>query len=337
MNLRDAIKKGTFLGKYITETESKDEELDLKTWVEGDYENRQLFDKLTNHSFIASQIEAYDKVDTPRAWNRYTEKIRRYKLEKSLAQWRIAAILFFIVGLGGFVGNAIVDFVYNEVPENYTTITASNGEHSKITLPDQSTVWLNGGTTIAYNNAFFSQNREIKLNGEAFFQVTKQSEHPFVVHCDDLKVRVLGTSFNVRNYAEDETVSVVLEKGAVELETNAGKFSTHQLSPGEKADYERNGKGLTIKKVETSQYTSWKKGLLIFSDATMSEVVKKLERWYNVSIEVKNPRINNLLFNATILHEDIEDIMELIKFSCAINYDIVLSNDPDTPIKITMY
>ncbi|WP_430973948.1 FecR family protein [Sunxiuqinia rutila] len=337
MKLRDAIKKGIFLGKYITGKDSREEELDLKNWVGEDTANKQLFDQLTSRSGIASQVEAYDNVNTPRAWNKYAERLRRYQLEKSLGRWRIAAILFFVIGIGGLVGNSVVDFIFKQTPENYTTITASNGQSSMITLPDQSTVWLNGGTTLTYNTAFFSQNREVRLDGEAFFQVTKQTAHPFVVQCNELNVRVLGTSFNVRSYAEDEMISVVLEEGAVELNTKKGNSRNYHLKPGEKADYSRIKKELSIHEVETSQYTSWKKGLLIFSDATMSEVVKKLERWYNVSIEVKNPQINNLLFNATILHEDIEDIMELIKFSCAINYDIVLSNDPDTPIQITMY
>lgn len=336
MKLQDAIRKGLFLGKYITGKETREEHQELKSWTEAGSANKELFKKLTSHSEIATQLEQYDSVNTSRAWNKYQERIRQYKLEKSLFRWRIAAILFFIIGIGGLIGNAIIDTSFEDTPSNFTTVSTINGESSKITLPDQSTIWLNGGTSIQYSTDFSADNREISLDGEAYFQVAKNRKLPFVVDCDGLKVRVLGTSFNVSNYADDETISVVLEQGAVELSPEL-KSQKYDLKPGEKADYNRKTQDLTIRKVDTYQFTSWKKGLLIFKGETMREVVKKLERWYNVSIDVRNPEIYELIFTATILHEDVEEILELIRFSCSINYNIVLSQDPDTPIKITMY
>ena len=338
MNLFESIKIGHLTGKYLTGKESTEELGELKTWIDKSGDNRKLFNSLKEEKAIADSIEEFETHDKDYAWKRYMERIDSLSRQRMLIWWRVAAVFFFLVASGGifaYLNKETAPLV--AVNDSYTTISTSYGQNSKVVLPDSSVVWINSGTTISYNSNFSVNERSIKLTGQAFFQIARNEQMPLIVTCNDIKIKVLGTKFDVDAYPEDRNISVVLESGSVELLKTKDDSSIQMLKPGEKAEFDKQRRELSISNVDSYYYTSWKDGILIFKDEPMEMVLEKLERRYNIDIEVKNPKVKKLIFNATIVNESVEDIFELMKFTCAITYSIIPSKNPEVPVKVIIY
>jgi ferric-dicitrate binding protein FerR (iron transport regulator) len=154
-----------------------------------------------------------------------------------------------------------------------------------------------------------------------------------VVQCNEIKVEVLGTTFDVSNYPENRNISVVLESGSVKL--NDSK-QAYMLKPGEKADYNVNAKSIDIDEVDIQKYTSWKDGRLIFRNDPMEIVIKELARWYNIEIEVKDPEVYNSIFTGSVSNEDYSRIFELIEYTCPVHCEIINNINPDNIPKIIL-
>lgn len=155
------------------------------------------------------------------------------------------------------------------------------GKRTSVTLPDGTEVWLNSGTQLDFPSKFTGSKREIGINGEIFINVAHNSKIPFVVHVQDMDIFVEGTSFNISAYHDDNRKTVVLVKGKVKIET-AGKHIA-ELLPNEKLEV--TGNDITKESVDVSDYISWTKGILEFDETPVSEILKKIGRYYNVQFE----------------------------------------------------
>lgn len=249
---------------------------------------------------------------------------------------KYAAVFVLAISISALFFYLQNNFSNRGIASNYTSVIADNGQISKIILPDSSVVWLNSGTKITYNNRFAIDNREINLVGQAFFQVTKNKKIPLHVHCNNIDVKVLGTRFDVCAYPEDQDIRVVLESGIVEMLDTKLKSFRHLLNPGEMAKYNNLSGKLGVGKVESENFTSWKDGLLIFRDDPMNEVIPKLQRRYNIDIEVAQNDIYQSLFTATIKDETLEEIFKSISFACSIHYKIIKSENLSAKTKIIL-
>ncbi|UGU15471.1 DUF4974 domain-containing protein [Sinomicrobium kalidii] len=208
----------------------------------------------------------------------------------------------------------------------YNTLTVPYGKRFEVILSDGTSVRLNAGTSLKYPTHFQEgEHRQVFLNGEAFFEVAKDAERPFIVNADDLNVRVLGTRFNVAIYPEDEATDVVLVEGAVGLYTEDENFNPDKntvLSPGHIAVFNRKEKTISTKEVVTRVYTSWTKGELVFRNMPLESILKKLERHYNITIINNNTELAQKEFNASFGREPIEKVLEYFKISYGITYKI---------------
>jgi ferric-dicitrate binding protein FerR (iron transport regulator) len=223
----------------------------------------------------------------------------------------LSAAAVLIIGL--VIGSLF--FIQSQKHEITTqNITTPYGGKTQFTLPDGSTVWLNSGSTFSYPDHFEGE-RIVELNGEAYFIVEKQNE-PFIVKTKFGEVEVLGTEFNVKAY-ENETFSTTLENGLVVFTNKYGKQAN--LEPGMQVIFD--DENFKLRRVETKFFTSWKEGQLIFRDEPLQNMVTRLERWYNVKIELKDERIKNLKFNGTIEMESFSEVLELIKVTTPIKYN----------------
>ncbi|MEL7588329.1 MAG: FecR domain-containing protein [Prolixibacteraceae bacterium] len=339
MNLIDIIKTGTLIGKYFTGKENTAESVQLKNWLREDPDLLKIFRELEDEKTLASAIRALDSYDRDHAWRNYLGKIAAVSLRRALVRWKAAAVFFFIVGcaalLALFKANTEPG-AGNASPALYTTVSGTNGQRSKITLPDSSIVWLNAETTLSYNNDYAVSSRDIKLTGQAFFEIAPNDKIPLYVHVNEFKVKVRGTKFDVSAFPKDGRIDVVLESGSVELLHDADRSFSHMLKPGEKASFDPATRKTNVSQVDVYRYISWKDGLLIFESTPMGEVLEKLKRWYNIQIEVKDPAIYSLLFNATIINEDVDEIFDLIAYTCAVNYRILPSKIPGIPVKVIL-
>lgn len=206
----------------------------------------------------------------------------------------------------------------------WQTVETRPGQRSFIELPDGTNVWLNSDTKLTYPAAFNSKNRKVRLNGEAFFDVLKNEQSPFVVEVGDIAVRVVGTEFNINNYEADEDTHVYLKTGIVELHTNRGENDRMilRLDPGERAVYDKENKKLTLQKAHSDLCLAWLEGKLVFRDEPMADVVRKLNRHFNVEIMIADPKIEAYTYTATFQHESLGQILELLKISAPIDYKI---------------
>ncbi|WP_035669160.1 FecR family protein [Flavobacterium sp. 83] len=208
----------------------------------------------------------------------------------------------------------------------YNTIKIPYGKRFELELSDGTIVHLNSGTTLKYPVRFIaSENRTVFLDGEAFFDVTKDKKHPFIVNADKLNIRVLGTHFNVSSYPEDNLTDVVLVEGSVGLYTANEKFDANKntiLKPGYKGSFNRKDNHIETKPVITDVYTSWMEGRLTFKNMSFTDITKKLERHYNVSIVNQNKKLANEKFYASFGDEPIEKVLSYFNDVHGINYTI---------------
>lgn len=205
----------------------------------------------------------------------------------------------------------------------YNTLTVPYGKRFEILLSDGTNVHLNAGTSLKYPIKFIQgQNRQVYLKGEAYFDVAKDAKHPFIVNSDALNVQVLGTKFNVSSYPEDKETDVVLVEGSVNLYTEKDTNSNVLLKPGFMGTFNKDKTTISATPVITSIYTSWIHGEMVFRNMTFDNILKKMERRYNIDILNNNVDLANEKFNASFKEEPIEKILEYFKLTYDIDYTI---------------
>jgi ferric-dicitrate binding protein FerR (iron transport regulator) len=202
--------------------------------------------------------------------------------------------------LAFFVGTLININWKKEVSEPlFSEINVPLGQMSNITLYDGTQVWLNSGTSLKYANDFGGKNRNIILEGEAFFKV-KHDKIPFKVQLKNCEIEVLGTSFNAKSFSDENFSEVTLVEGSVKMNMLSGKEIV-RLQPSEQITVSEDLKNNCLKTVDTGFYKSWTEGKIVFHEERLADIVLRLERWYNVDIQVATPKIGDLNFSGTIL------------------------------------
>lgn len=196
------------------------------------------------------------------------------------------------------------------------------GKTSEIILPDGTKVFLNAGSRLAYPDLFTGDTREVMLLGEAYFEVKHDAKHPFVVLANDLRIKDLGTRFNVSAYPADGRVETVLTEGKVSIrQTNAGLFTlSTELIPGQMASFDRQTDQIQVKQVDVEDYILWTQGLIKFESVDLSRIVKKLERFYNIRFRFDEPLLGTLKISGKLeLKEDRNEVLERISRTASVN------------------
>lgn len=210
----------------------------------------------------------------------------------------------------------------------FNTLTVPYGKRFDLELSDGTEVYLNAGTVLRYPINFIKgKKRQVYLTGEAYFEVTENDKDPFIVTADDMDVQVIGTEFNVSSYPEDETKDVVLVSGSVALSASRAESDDPSreglsLEPGQKGSLTKSEGTFTTKSVMTDIYTSWKEGKLIFRQMSFANILKKLERHYNISIVNRNKKLANEKFNANFGDEPLETVLGYFEKTYSIEYTI---------------
>jgi transmembrane sensor len=192
----------------------------------------------------------------------------------------------------------------------YSTLVVPYGRRADVLLADGSRVWLNSGSRLVYPNAFKGSKREVYLQGEAFFEVSHNKKQPFHVYVKDVDVKVLGTSFNVRAYPDEKNLKTTLVTGSVELSAEQNK-NVARLAPGRMAIYEK-GSQFNIHNVNTEIQTSWKSGYLYLRNEPLQNLLKTLERYYNVPVVLEDNEENRYFSGRLTLQNDIKEVIDVI-------------------------
>ena len=238
--------------------------------------------------------------------------------------WRqvaaVAAIV--ILTIGGTIG--IWQISSSLKPETYFVCETPYGEKSKVVLSDGTVVWLNAGSTLKYSNKFNTANRKVELNGEGYFEVRRNEKLPFFVKTKDLQLQVLGTKFNFRDYPEDHEVVVSLLEGKVELNNLLKKEKEAILAPDERAILNKTNGRMTVETVTASNASQWTDGYLFFDEELLPDIVKELERSYNVTIRIANDSLNTFRFYGNFVRREqsIQEVLDALASTEKIQYKI---------------
>ena len=238
---------------------------------------------------------------------------------------RVAAMLFIPLLLGSILMYYLMDNRINQMtgPGSIQEVMASPGSRVHFTLPDHSEVWLNSQSKIEFpTNLNQLDQRKVKLTGQGYFKVEPDKKHPFIVEIDGISVKALGTSFDVSGYNDEKQISSTLEEGSIAL-LNANGNEVARLIPGQQAILNKTTQKIDVKTVETILTTSWKDGKLIFRNASLTEVTRQLERWFNCEIHIDNKLLNsNLYYTATIQDETLGEVLKMIEISTSVKTKI---------------
>lgn len=236
--------------------------------------------------------------------NRIQQTIRRKQIKRRCR--KIAAVLLpFLLFVGTLVYLDLHVDLFGKT--TYVELYIPRGEKARLFFHDGSEVYLNADTRIRYPKKFGLSKRDVYLTGEAYFKVAPDKKRPFVVHAQNTTVRVLGTSFNLSAYENDKTVRVILDEGSILFGTSLNR---HQLVPGQQLVYDKTSGGHLIQTLPKSQqFSLWREGILCFYDTPLPEVLKILERRYDVAFSVKDATVLTYSFTLTTRETDMKNIL----------------------------
>jgi transmembrane sensor len=201
----------------------------------------------------------------------------------------------------------------------FNTITTPRGGQYQVLLADGTKAWLNAASSIKFPVAFNGHERRVEITGEVYFEVAKNKEWPFIVKANNVNVQVLGTHFNISAYPDDEAITTTLMEGSVRMSKGA---ASALLVPGQQGISINNKQNITLQSADIEATEAWRKGLFIFHDETIDNVMKMMARWYDVEIEYQG-NVKNKEFGGSISkYKNINVLLENMKLTGAIHYKI---------------
>lgn len=206
--------------------------------------------------------------------------------------------------------------------ENYATLSVPKGGEYQIVLSDGSKVWLNSDSRLRFPSPFTGDKRTVFLEGEAYFEVTHDPQKPFIVSTEDMNIRVLGTKFNVKAYAEDEAIYTTLVAGSVETSSKQSSNSV-RLIPNEQCVYLPADDRMETRKIDPQTFLGWVQGRFIFENETLEEILKQLGRWYDTEIFYQNPQVAKYRFTGNVDRFDqISTLLHMIEKTYPVSFTI---------------
>lgn len=319
----------TLISKQLTKgNASQEEEEEIFAWIAKDKENEALYFKLKEICDAGMWNTRFKEANSTTEWKLLLERIKESShnakqsntstLKLVLSFTKYAAIL--LLGM-------LLSFLFfnhptknNSVKDPGLIIITGKGERTKTILPDGTKVWINSCSSFSYHKE--GNIRSVDLKGEAYFQVKKDSLHPFIVTSSGFNVKALGTAFIVTGYENSNELSTVLVEGSVCVGTQNQKEHTI-IKPGQKATLSSDKRKITVEKVDTELYSAWRFGESRFVNLTFEEIAKRLERSHRVTFIFHNQKIKHLVFSGTFFdYESIDTILKVIKINTHMNYTI---------------
>lgn len=276
---------------------------DSDRWVED-------FDGIWEHSF-GHMPESVDE----RIFKVISKTVNPKKINIRRSFMRITACVAVVGAI------AVSLFYWNEnrllTKYNDMTVEVGQGQKSDISLPDGTIVHLNADSKLRYGSNFNGKQRQVELVGEAYFDVAKDARSPFIVKAGDIQIRALGTSFNVHAYPDDENITTYLAEGSVIISSSTQSLN---LSPGEVAVYSLKKNWMIKKKEDDRLFIAWMNNEMVFNDEPILNIIKLLERNYNVKFEIKSDRLNCITFTGTLKNASLQSTLYALQFTSSISY-----------------
>ncbi|MBQ7531253.1 MAG: FecR domain-containing protein [Paludibacteraceae bacterium] len=242
-------------------------------------------------------------------------------------RWQVAAVVIAVVALSAALGWSLLrqQPAGTDMPMGDFVVSTGMGEHSHVTLPDGTLLTLNAQTTVRYN--LLSGTRHAVVDGEAFFEVARDTLHPFIVQAAQAQVTCLGTAFNVRHYADENNVAVVLVEGKVRVSANEAEVT---MEPDSRVLYDCNTRTLSKHSVQSSDYTCWLSGEVKYNNQTLEEIAAELSRNYNIAMVITNDELKHERFTGYLGRSSLRNILDVLCLASDMSYYV----DNDTMVYV---
>lgn len=300
----------------ITGNLSENRKNDLLQQIKKDDLLQKEYNTLKNAWALSSRHAEISESKVEKAYLIQKAMIRKQGMPVRLYSLLKYAAILLIVFSAGIISNKYFT-AQSESTGGTTEIVVPLGQTAEVNLPDGSHAWINSDSKLSFSNTFNGKKRDMTLEGEAYFKVRKDKK-PFIVSTRFGDITVLGTSFNVHAY-DDSKFQATLVEGAVRY-TNEEKNWSITLSPGQQLSFSEEEGGIRVDDVKTDLYTSWKDGVIIFKKEPLKEVVRKLERHFDVEIVLEDSSLENTCFTGNIENESLTDVLEYIDKTKPIQY-----------------
>ena len=317
MDKLDKNKIDELLPRYCEGQVTEEERLLVETWMNESEENRRVVKQIHSLYLATDTIHVMKKVDTEKALSRVKGRItgRKKTMWWEWAQ-RAAAVLFIpllVVQLVHYWGGDEQELA------QMLEVKTNPGMTTSLTLSDGTVVFLNSESRLTYPSHFNGDTRNVTLQGEAYFEVTRNEEIPFKVHTEELDVKVLGTKFNFRNYKDDLEAKVCLLEGKVALNTRQKETILH---PDQQALLDKKTGKLFVSGTKAAYSAEWTNDRLYFDEVLLSDIIKELERSYDVKITVADDTLNTIRFygNFRKREQSIQEIMNVLSSTDKMTY-----------------
>lgn len=286
---------------------------EVEIWLAENWTSSPEMDSTTQIETVFRQIQEYQKAHPQKSDLSLTGLLKVYQ--------RVAAILLIpIIGIGIFYWVS----QFSQPTVHFAETIAPRGQKSQIVLSDGTKVWLNSDTKIKYPGNFDKNQRDVYLEGEAFFEVTKNAHQPFVVHTSGVNVKVLGTKFDVKAYSEEDQIETSLFEGKIDLlfeNQQTKKLVEKEVTPGQSFIYLKSSHELTANRFPQDEIDGWKKNQLIFKDDSFNNLVRKVERWYDVKVIYDEKKFNDRRLTVELYEgERLDRLMEIIGLALSVDY-----------------
>lgn len=317
------------IATYLSQGLEAEKLSELENWLKASPENQKHFQQMREIWFStisANEEERYNKED---AYSRFLSRTRQIpQKEKTVKKLSLHK---FFYGAAAVALLCLISFASyrtgtEQVKKQFAemVVEAPLGSKTRLYLPDGTLVWLNAGSTITYSQGFGVEERKLKLSGEGYFEVTRNKQLPFEITTKELQLKVLGTKFNFRNYPEDEEVSVSLLEGKVCLRNYLKNDALCYLEPDQKAILNKKNGKLMVSASEARYTAEWTNGFLFFDEELLPDIIKELERSYNVKIYIEDESLKTFRFYGNFVRKEqtIQEILEMLASTGKLEYRI---------------
>jgi transmembrane sensor len=299
---------------------SPQEDKELSAWLSVSEANRKEYDELRKTWDLLGTTNPDQAIDVDAEWNNLQAKLRNAGPGKKdsvvlLTFVRIAAVIILVFGIS-ILG--IRNFSNKSVKTDIA-------ETEQVILPDGSRVTLNAGSKLGYPKKFGKENRLVALQGEAYFEVERDPSKPFLIEIGDARIKVLGTSFNVRAYKSSEKIEITVTEGKVSLYNRKLEQNKVIATAGEKAEYHRYGKQVTKDQNTNRNYIAWKTRQLIFEDDSLAEVTKAISEVYHQRIQLGDPELNSCRLTTRFEDKDLDGVLKILEST----FDLTIKEEKD--------
>lgn len=317
------------IADYFVDRLDKNDIAQLQQWLDQSPDNKKYFQNMQEIWFASGNSGNSKKYDKDEAYKRFLQKTVTSP-QKYSGQRKNTFLRFLLYGAASVILILIIAYTSywqgtETVKKQFAdmVIEAPLGSRTKMYLPDGSLVWLNASSKISYSQGFGVNNRKLNLTGEGYFEVTKNEKLPFQVRTNELHTDVIGTKFNFRNYPDEEEATVSLLEGKVLVRNILKDGDKICLSPDQKVFLNKKSGEMRMKEIKSQYTVEWTNGYLFFDEELLVDIVKELERSYNVKITLKDKSLESFRFYGNFVprEQTIDEILDLLGSTGKIKYE----------------